>query len=1344
MRRLDWRDAALLVAFLPLWLGALALHLHQGLDNGLATFSFSVSSAESRDAYPYVVRVWQISPVRGKMAPLEVGDRILSARGRDLRGMRAARFWSVVHGDSDNPVAFEIERNAERQVVVFPPAPTLMGWWSATPLLVGLAAVATFLLLRAPHWHLRRDFYVACMAWSLTGTWFFTVGGWLNLANRWITAVGILLAVPFTLRNSWRTFAAAPPLRPWQEAAAAGAGLVMLGVHAYPVLFPRPLGAPLVDVQNLAFGIWALGVLAVQRRARRYATALELRQSRWVALGFQVGLVPFALVMIANALGVPFYALEEAFIVSRLGLVAIPLGFLVSIVGYGFLDIDRILSASTTYTLLAVLLVGGLLALMPTLAGWLAPALGEGPSQALVGLGLAGVAVPLYRVVQPRIEATLFAERQALHSGFDALLDALDGAIDREDLAQRLGAGIDGLLKPVSTVVYAGGGETFAPLFVRRPDAPPVLPADSPLVSTLASRATPLTASRWVRGVQAATDPFDRAALEALGAAVVVPVVGGGKLLAFVSLGPKRSGDIYTAEERALLAATAARASARMERFAAAMSGATPRFEVALAPAETPVAEESPTPAPSLFYRLGDYEVDPSRFTLRRGGKPVSIEPRPLQLLIHLLERAPEAVSKDALLDALWPETAVTEGSLTRAVREVRRALRERADESGTIRTVRGHGYAIERAVERVEGVPGVPAATPEPTASTAAEAPRRRLLALLSADAVGYSRHLAEDEAATVAALESARTAMASCIGDRDGRVVDAVGDNLLACFPSAVDAVRAAVAIQDALADGRLQFRLGIHLGEVLESGGNLYGDAVNIAARLEALAEAGGICLSGTTHDQVRGKLDLDYRDLGEQALKNIPERVRAFRVPSLHGVGGDQPATPGAPRLRRAALVVGTLLLLLGLALWASWPRPLGLLVDLAGVSGPPENPSLPDRVSLAILPFENLSGDPEQEYFSDGITQDLITEFARAPYLFVIAAGSAFAYKGKDVDVRQVGRQLGVEYVLEGSVRRADDRVRITVRLVDAREGTHVWSQRYDRELDDVFAIQSEITQEVLPKVFYGVQGYEARRLAGTPVEDFSARDALWRGIAEFRRGTREGVARARELYTIAAERDPTLPEPHAFIGMTLLMERTHGWSREPDLLDRAEQHARRAVALDNDHPSGHLTLAFVHSFRGELDAALLQAERARELARSDPGSHAARGLVLAQKGELLEASAAIRQALRLDPRHVPDSALLVITAYVNYAAGRAEQAIEMLERGRAANPDNTLVRLGLACFYGTQGRPGQADAAIREVLSVVPDLTAERALGLVDALRAVVSPAEFEACGTLLRDAGLP
>ncbi len=353
-----------------------------------------------------------------------------------------------------------------------------------------------------------------------------------------------------------------------------------------------------------------------------------------------------------------------------------------------------------------------------------------------------------------------------------------------------------------------------------------------------------------------------------------------------------------------------------------------------------------------------------------------------------------------------------------------------------------------------------------------APEPVEHKLAAILSADAVGYSRLMAEDEAATIRTLSSYREQIGVLVREHRGRVVDSPGDNVLAEFPTALEAVRCAVEMQGVLrarntslpAERRMDFRIGVHMGDVAADGERIYGDGVNIAARLEALAEAGGVCISATVHEQVRNKLDAGFTDLGDQTVKNIPDQVRVYRV-AMDGSPGPtrpRPRSGRRPALIAAAAVVAVALVGLA-AWWTQWPQP--------AIEDDPVL-ALPTGPTVAVLPFTNLSGDPEQEYFSDGLTDDIITALSRFRELFVIARNSTFRYKGKSVDVRELNRDLGARYVVEGSVRKAGTRLRVTVQLLDAKDGTHLWADTYDRDLSasDIFSVQDEITEQVVATI----------------------------------------------------------------------------------------------------------------------------------------------------------------------------------------------------------------------------------------------------------------------------------
>src|SRR5210317_621189 len=411
----------------------------------------------------------------------------------------------------------------------------------------------------------------------------------------------------------------------------------------------------------------------------------------------------------------------------------------------------------------------------------------------------------------------------------------------------------------------------------------------------------------------------------------------------------------------------------------------------------------------------------------------------------------------------------------------------------------------------------------------------KRKLSAILSADAVGYSRLMAEDEAATVKTMASYREIMSSLIKQHRGRVVDSPGDNVLAEFSSVVDAVQCAVALQNEfqtrnaeLAENRrMEFRIGINLGDVIDEEGLIYGDGVNISARLEALADPAGICVSKTAFDQIETKLPLGYEYLGEQSVKNILKPVGAYRVlmkPDAVGkVIGEKRFLGRYSRRTAMAAIIALVLVAAGLVSWNMYLQQ-SKKVEPASVDKMAF--PLPDKPSIAVLPFENMSGDPEQEYFSDGITEDLITDLSKISGLFVIARNSVFIYKGRPIKIAEVGRELGVRYVLEGSVRKANGSVRITAQLVDATTEGHLWAERYDRDLKDIFALQDEVTQKIVAALAVKLTEDEQERLVRKYTENMEAYDSFLQGMELIHHHTKEANVQARQMYKRAIDLDP--------------------------------------------------------------------------------------------------------------------------------------------------------------------------------------------------------------------------
>ena len=546
-----------------------------------------------------------------------------------------------------------------------------------------------------------------------------------------------------------------------------------------------------------------------------------------------------------------------------------------------------------------------------------------------------------------------------------------------------------------------------------------------------------------------------------------------------------------------------------------------------------------------------------------------------------------------------------------------------------------------------------------------------RRLAAILSADVEGYSRLMGDDEVATVRTITEYRAVVASTVTGHGGRVVDAPGDNVLAEFSSVVDAVQCAVDIQRQVEarnaplplSRRMRFRIGINLGDVIVEGERVYGDGVDIAARLESLADGGGICLSGTAYDQIEGKLPFSYEFTGEHTVKNIARPVRVYRVrldPSVAGPSRRATST----RLVKVVAASVAALLLLGAAGWVGW-RWLR----------PPESAGLPlpDKPSVAVLPFANLSQDPAQEYFSDGVTEDLITGLSKVSGLFVIARNSVFTYKGKPVKVRDVGRDLGVRYVLEGGVQRSGSRVRITAQLVDASTGYHIWAERYDREVNDIFALQDEVTQQIVRAMAVKLTEGEKVRLGRPPTGVLEAYDLVLRGHDERRLSTRDGNAEARRLFVKALDLDPGYAAAYLGLSWTHLQSWQLLWSTDRESLARARDLAERAIALNESLVGAYHVLGQIYLWMKEHDRAIAQAEHAVALAPNDADGYETLAEILGWSGRAEESIGMIRHAMRLNP-HYPFFYQWTM-GHGYYLTERRQEALDAFARVVRENPN---------------------------------------------------------------------
>ena len=633
-----------------------------------------------------------------------------------------------------------------------------------------------------------------------------------------------------------------------------------------------------------------------------------------------------------------------------------------------------------------------------------------------------------------------------------------------------------------------------------------------------------------------------------------------------------------------------------------------------------------------------------------------------------------------------------------------------------------------------------------------------RKLAAILSADVVGYSRLMAEDEEATVRTLAAYREEIDLLLRQHRGRLVDFIGDNFLAEFPTATEAVSCAIEGQEILRvrnaplpeDRKMNFRVGIHLGEVRLEEDRLYGDGVNIAARLEGLAEPGGVCISGTVLDQIRKKLDLGYEDLGEQKLKNISDPVRVYSVRV-------EPAPPAASAGRKskrptAGVTLGlALLAVMAAAIWALRDRVPAERTAASVRNAEPIDlddqysvPGFRGAPAIAVLPFDNLSGDPEQEYFADGIAEDLITRLSTMGRFPVIARNSSFTYKGQAVDVKQVSRELGVRYVVEGSVRKAAGRGRISAQLIDATTGAHVWAETYDRELQDIFAVQDEITKSIVGSIGPELDRTEMERAARRAPAGFGAYDLVMRARWHALKFTPQANAKTRSLCEEAIELDASYAPAWSLLASSHARDLALQWTDSPaESIEELKRAARKSVALDANMAFSHRALASFYQATAQAEEQMAALEQALSLDPSSSSAHFGLGVALVDRmGSPEEALGHLDQALRLDPKAPLRWLTLVYFSLAHWSAGQYEVALDYARQALRLNSDSEIPHRVVAVSYVKLGRLGEARAAIDEALRVSPDLTL--AVAREQYRRINADPGLTERWLDALRKAGLP
>jgi adenylate cyclase len=622
----------------------------------------------------------------------------------------------------------------------------------------------------------------------------------------------------------------------------------------------------------------------------------------------------------------------------------------------------------------------------------------------------------------------------------------------------------------------------------------------------------------------------------------------------------------------------------------------------------------------------------------------------------------------------------------------------------------------------------------------------KRKLAAILSADVIGYSRLMRDDEEATVRDLAAHRVLITEIIQQHNGRVVDSPGDNILAEFGSVVDAVNGAIKIQQEIkrsntetpVDRLMEFRIGINLGDVIEEGERIYGDGVNIAARVEGLAAGGGIAISGIVYDSIKDKFSLGYHYLGEQDVKNIPEPVRIYRLltePADAGkmIGEEKPKSKKL--ILAASGAIALIILVVGsIAIWNYYFRPSFEPASIEKMAFP-----LPAEPSIAVLPFDNMSGDPDQEYFSDGITEQIITSLSSAPFLFVIARNSTFAYKNKPLKVQQISEELGVQYILEGSVQRSDDRVRIAAQLIDATKGHHLWAESYDRKITDIFLLYDEITMKIIAELQVKISAADLGRVSSIKTENLKAYEKYLKGYGHYWKRTAEDTIEARKLAQEAIELDPRYGAAYCLLASTYLDDiYFHRTKSRGEFLEKAEKLVQKSIDYSGPDHRTHEILSSIYYLSKQYDKAISEGQKAVEFNPNSANSNFVYGMVLSLATRYDEAILVLKKAIRLNT--VTPSNYLNQLAMAYLHTKQYEEAIPLWNQTIERNPDYYYAHMGLTVAYQLTGKGDKARESAAELMRVRPDFSVSMLKK-----RFISSDKESkERILSALREAGLP
>jgi adenylate cyclase len=723
---------------------------------------------------------------------------------------------------------------------------------------------------------------------------------------------------------------------------------------------------------------------------------------------------------------------------------------------------------------------------------------------------------------------------------------------------------------------------------------------------------------------------------------------------------------------------------------------------------------------------IADKLIEPASNSILSEGKTSRVEPKAMSVLILLASKAGQVVTREELEDTVWTNMVVGPDSLTNTIIKLRRALGDDAKNTSFIETIPKTGYRLIAPVrEAKEGEIEQPL--------------MRRLSAILYADVAEYSRLTGEDEERTHRVLSANLDLFSETIRIHNGQVVHYAGDAILAEFTTVTEALSCAVEVQRELLDHNevnpdtpsVQFRVGINLGEVIVDRDDIYGDGVNIAARLESLADAGGICISESVYAAIGNKLPLNYEFMGEQTVKNIAEPVRAYRVMFLPSVRKSKQNT----RLLKA---VGQLTIVV-VAVF------IGIIVALKFFSIDNQNETRntlnPDKPTIAVLPFANVSVDASEEYFADGITGDIITDLSKISGVYVIARSSVFAFKNQAINVGDIGRELGAQYIVEGSIRRAGDRVRINVQLVDSTTGRHLWADRYDRNYDEFFALQDEVISQVVSAVSVTLTDKESAQIERPPTSNLQAYDYYLRAEQSGYIGGTFELVDTINMYQKAIDLDPEFTEAHAGLARAAV----EAWRNDIGEMSGARaraiayESASRALEIDPANGQGYSVLAVLQLADGHHDAAMDSARKAVELTPGRAAAHLDLGLVLAYSGEPKKGVDAINTALRLNPKSTADTELYA--GIVFFIDGQYQRAAEALARGERERYGTEPGWLYLAAAHALLGHKEEAAKAISSMLARYPNSSVEYIRARDTYFR---RPQDLEKLLVGLTEAGLP